>query len=50
LKGIIGLNYDISEMEIGSENNPTIGFRNSYQDGNGPKGKMHQQTNVKIEK
>jgi len=27
-------------MAIGSKNDPTIGLRNSSQDGNGPKGKM----------
>jgi len=37
-------------METGSENNPTSWLRNSSQNGNGPKGKMRQQTDEKIEK
>jgi hypothetical protein len=37
-------------MAIGSKNDPTTRLKNSSQDGNGPKGKMCQWTNEKIEK
>jgi len=35
-------------MAISSKNDPTIGLKNSSQDGNGPKGKMRQWTNEKL--